>query len=88
VSDFERGYRQAVADAAALLRHIDTLEKVPGAAALLPEQNPLWEAAGLLQRELGPRDRQIGSTVVHVHLDGHEIAKSVATAVADATARS
>jgi hypothetical protein len=48
------GYRAAVADAVRLLRHAETLERIPGAALGLPKHNPLWEAGTLLETELKP----------------------------------
>jgi hypothetical protein len=35
------------------LRHIDTLDEVPGARLGLPTYNVLWDAASLIEREFG-----------------------------------
>jgi hypothetical protein len=42
-----------VKEICARLRHIDTLDEVPGARAALPQCNVLWDAAALIEREFG-----------------------------------
>jgi hypothetical protein len=49
---FALGYKQAVSDAVRLLRHIESLDQVPGAKLGLPRFNPLWGAGTLLEQKL------------------------------------
>ena len=48
---FERGVREACR----LMRHVDTLDKVPGARDGLPHLNPLWDGSAYVEDALvGP----------------------------------
>ena len=50
-----RAYERGVREACRLMRHVDTLDKVPGARDGLPHLNPLWDGSVYVEDALvGP----------------------------------